>query len=434
MTRRNEWRLNIGVDPRIFGGLTILVTVFAFITWSALAPLHGAIVGAGLVKPEGDRRIVQHAEGGIIKQIYIHDGDAVIAGQRLIELENVSIDSTYALLKEMVVNETLKRDRLDAEQQFAESYSLDRKILTRYGANLVEPAYQRERKIFESRRYSLNRQLDTLAEQRKAIRSEHTALRQQIEADHESIRLVESELQLNRRLEAEKFVARARLLTYERAAADYRSELAEHEAALAQTDQRSNDVKLRAVTIRSEYQRQASEEYKESCTRLAEYRERLRPAEDALRRKVVVAPVSGKVVGLRFYSPGQVAGPREVLLEIVPDAEDLLIEAKVSVDGIKELHAGQEAGIRFTAYKQRTTPIVKGDVAYISADALEDKNGAVFYQVHIRPDPASLGEAGIDSIQSGMAAEVFILTEARTTLDYLLSPIFDTIRRSMREK
>ena len=420
--------------PITFGGLVITLALVAFAAWALFAPLSGAVVALGLVKTEQNRKAIQHPEGGIIKTLLVRDGDLVKAGQAVIELENVSTDSNYQLLREMTAFETIKRDRLDAEQQLATHFPLDPGLSALYGRELVSPAYQRELKIFLARRASLDQQLATLAEQLKAIELESRALRAQIKADHDAIRLVDEELAMNRSLETQKFVTRARVLTYERAMADYQSKLGEHEAALAQSAQRTNDVKLRMAALRNDYQRLASEEYKESNSRLVEFRERLRPAEDALQRKVIHAPVSGKVVGSRFHAPGQVAGPREILMEIVPDEESLILEAQVSVDGIKDLYLEQAADIRFTAFKSRTTPIVTGKVIYVSADALADKNGVPFYQVHIRPDTKSLKQSGITDIQPGMAAEVFILTEGRTALDYLLAPITDTLRKSMREK
>jgi len=420
--------------PIALGGLVISLALVAFAAWAMFAPLSGAVVALGLVKTEQNRKAVQHSEGGIIKTLLVRDGNLVKAGQAVIELESVSTDSNYQLLREMTAFETLKRDRLDAEQQLAAHFPLDPRLNALYGKELVSPAYQRELRIFRARRASLDQQIATLAEQLNAIELERRALAAQIRADQDAIRLVNEELAMNRSLESQKFVTKARVMSYERAVADYQSKLGEHEATLAQTAQRTNDVKLRVASLRNDYQRLASEEYKESNSRLVEFRERLRPAEDALQRKIIHAPVSGKVVGSRFHAPGQVAGPREILLEIVPDEENLILEAQVSVDGIKDLYIDQAADIRFTAFKSRTTPIVTGKVIYVSADALADKNGVPFYQVHIRPDSKSLKQAGIIGIQPGMAAEVFILTEGRSALDYLLAPITDTLRKSMREK
>jgi len=372
--------------PIALGGLVISLALVAFAAWAMFAPLSGAVVALGLVKTEQNRKAVQHSEGGIIKTLLVRDGNLVKAGQAVIELESVSTDSNYQLLREMTAFETLKRDRLDAEQQLAAHFPLDPRLNALYGKELVSPAYQRELRIFRARRASLDQQIATLAEQLNAIELERRALAAQIRADQDAIRLVNEELAMNRSLESQKFVTRARVMSYERAVADYQSKLGEHEATLAQTAQRTNDVKLRMASLRNDYQRLASEEYKESNSRLVEFRERLRPAEDALQRKIIHAPVSGKVVGSRFHAPGQVAGPREILLEIVPDEENLILEAQVSVDGIKDLYIDQAADIRFTAFKSRTTPIVTGKVIYVSADALADKNGVPFYQVHIRHD------------------------------------------------
>ncbi|MBX3670857.1 MAG: HlyD family type I secretion periplasmic adaptor subunit [Rhodocyclaceae bacterium] len=420
--------------PASFGVSVIIVTIVAFVVWGIVAPLNGAVVAQGLVKTELNRKAVQHPEGGIIKRLLAKDGDRVQAGQALLELESVTTDANYQLLREMAAFEAVKHSRLDSEQQLASSFALDQRSSLHYGSELVSSAYQRELKIFLVRRRGLDHQLATLNEQLRSVEYEHRSLHRQIKADKEGLRLDEEALAMNRSLESQNFVPRARLLTYERAVADDRSKLAEHEAALGQAEQRVGEIKLRMATTKIEYQRVASEEYKESSNRLVELTERLRPAEDAMRRMLISAPVAGIVVASRYHAPGQVAGPRDILMEIVPDGESLIVEAQTSIDNIKELYLDQTADLRFTAFKSRTTPIVTGRVTYISADALADKNGTPFYQVQVRPDAESLKAAGIQSIQPGMAAEVFVLTEARSPLDYLISPVINTFRKSMRER
>lgn len=426
---------NLLANPIRLGVVTIALTLVAFTAWAALAPLHGAVIGMGLVKAENSRKSVQHTDGGIIKAVHVRDGDAVKTGQPLLELDSVITDSSHRLLLELTAFEMVRHDRLDAEQQMLPDFRLKAANYARFDKELVDSAYARELKIFRVRRTSLDQQIATLREQMDAIEHEEKALRGEVAASRKSIELAQEELDINRRLYNEKFVSRARLLGLERAVSDYQAQLGEFEADLAQSVQRRNEVMLRIAGIRNDYQRVAAEEFKESSARLVEFREKLRPAEDALQRKVITAPTSGRVVGMRVHAPGEIAGPREVLMEIVPDEENLVIEAKVSLDHIKEMRVGQRADIRFTAYKSRTTPIVTGRLTYVSADALMDQAGSMpFYVVHIQPDPASLRRAGIEGLQPGMAAEVFVLTEARSTLDYLLSPVTDTIRRSLREK
>lgn len=430
MSRLNRYLNN----PVALGGVTILLTLLAFLLWAMAAPVSGAIVAMGMVKTELNRKVVQHPEGGIIKTILVKEGETVAAGQPLIELDSVSTDANYQLARELAAIETVKRERLDAERQLALRFVLTEAMKIDLDSDSVKAAYPRELKVFTARRTSLDQQLATLAEQLKAIEQERRALMAQIQADKDGVRLAKDELAMNRTLEEKQFVAKARVIAVERAMTDYQSKLGEHEATLAQAEQRANDIKLRMASLRNDYQRAASEEYTESNSRLVELLQRLRPAEDAMQRKIIPAPVAGKVVGLKFYAPGQVAGPREPLMEIVPNEESLLLEAQVSVDGIKELHINQLAEIKFTAFKSRTTPVVSGKLTYVSPDALTDKNGAPFYQIRVQPEAESMRAAGISQLQPGMAAEIYVLTEARTVVDYLLSPITDTLRRSMRER
>lgn len=420
--------------PVVLGSSAIVLALAAFAIWAAWAPLSGAVVATALVKTEASRKAVQHQEGGAIKALLVRDGDAVKAGQALVELESVGTDANHQLLSELTIFETIKHDRLDAEQQLAAGFRIRPELAQRPAQDLVGAAYQRELQIFQARRTGMLQQLAVLDEQLQAIGHEGVALRREVAADRTAIQLTEEELAINRSLEAQHFVSRTRVLGLQRELADYESRLGEHEAALAQTGQRSNDVRLRMASVRNEYQRQAAEEFKDSSAKLVELRERLRPVEDAMQRKVVTAPASGRIVGLRVHAAGEMVGPRDVIMEVVPDSEALILEAQVPVDGIKDLRPGQPAEIRFTAFKARTTPIVQGTLAYVSADALADRNDVPYYAVHVRPDPGSLRRSGLPALQPGMAAEVFILTEGRTALDYLLAPVTDTLRRSLRER
>jgi HlyD family type I secretion membrane fusion protein len=152
-----------------------------------------------------------------------------------------------------------------------------------------------------------------------------------------------------------------------------------------------------------------------------------------MRRQSITAPVAGRVLGLRVHTEGATIGAREPLLDIVPTNQEVLIEAQAPLDSIKQLHIGQIAEIRFSALPYRTTPMVIGQVTYISPDVLADKDGRPFFQVHILPNPQSLLDAKISSLDPGMAAEIYIQTQSRTALQYIMRPIADSLRRSFRE-
>lgn len=417
------------VAAQRLGMWAIGMSLLAFLFWMWLAPLEGAVVTVGLVKAETNRKFVQHTDGGIVKRILVRNGDRVREGQSLVELDDVKLDANHQLLQELMVFETLKRERLDAEQQLAPRFEVRAQQRIAFDRTLANNAFQRELRIFRTRRALLDEQLASYQRQLRAVTEEQAALQRQMDASREAVRLAREELALNETLVHKQFISRARVITFERSVAEYSAKQGEHEALLAQSEQRRNDLALRLASARSEYQRIAAEEFKETNAQLVQ----LRPLEDAARRKSVAAPVSGTVVGLRLNAPGEVAPAREPLMEIVPDNEALVVEARVGVDAIKHLRAEQGTELRFTTFNARTTPLVRGSLSYISADALTDKDGQPYYVIQVRAPTDALRAAGIPAIKSGMAAEVYVLLESRSVIDYLISPITDTLRRALRE-
>jgi len=415
------------------GLLAIGISVLAFGFWMWLVPLNSAVVASGLVKTATNRKFVQHTDGGIVKRILVHNGDSVREGQPLVELEDVRVDANALLLMEMTVFEAAKSDRLDAEQQLAPRFEPSPERRKTFDPALVDKAYARELRIFRTRRALLDEQLASYTRQMLAVDNEQTALHRQMESSRRAAQLAKDELAINEGLVRDKFISKARLINLERSMAEAGAKQGEHEALLAQSEQRKHELGLRMTSARSEYQRVASEDFKVSNARLVELREQLRPVMDASRRKEVLAPVSGRVVGLRLNAPGEVAPPREPLMEIVQDNEELVVEAKVGVDAIRHLHPDQKTELRFTTFNSRTTPLVQGNVIYVSADALADKDGVPYYIIQIRAQPDSLRNAGIPALRPGMAAEVYALIESRSVIDYLFTPITDSLRRALRE-
>jgi len=415
------------------GVIAIAAALLAFGFWAWLAPLHGAVVVPGQVKTATNRKFVQHTDGGIVKRILVRNGDSVREGQVLVELADVKVDANQQLLQEMLMLETMKLERLDAEQQLAPRFALAPEWRNTGDVALVERAYQRELNIFRTRRSLLEEQLASHQKQQLAVANEQKSLQRQMQASREAARLARDELGLNTGLARENFISRARLIALERSVAEAEAKQGEHEAMLDQSEQRKNDLALRIVSARREYQRVAAEEFKESNGRRVQLREQLRPAEDAARRKTIVSPVSGKVVGLRLNAPGELAPAREPLMEIVQDDEELLIEAQTGVDAIRHLRLGQATELRFTTFNSRTTPLVQGDLSYVSADSLAGRDGRPYYVIQVRPRADSLRKAGIPVLKPGMAVEVYVLLDSRSALDYLLTPVTDTLRRSLRE-
>jgi len=418
-----------------YGLAMIVLTFIGLGIWAATAPIQGAIVTTGLVKTDTHRKTVQHNEGGIVKSILVRDGDLVRQGQALLVLEDASVSAGFQLLRGNLDAELARQARFEAEATGAPRIDFPAELIHRNTDSTIQQLIKRETALFNTRRAALQDQTRLLDSQTEDTARESEALKAQLAAEQGGGDSASEELKLYETLREQQFISTARLLAQQRLVSEYQSRQEQRRAEMARTDQRTKDLRLNIIALRNEYSRTAAEGLKESSVRINELRERLLPSQDALQRQTIVAPASGRILGLRAHTPGASIGPREPLLDIVPDSETAIIETQTGVDSIKQLHLGQSADIRFTALPYRSTPLVLGKVAYISPDVLfDEKTGVPNYQVHIKPDPTSLKAAGISKLDPGMAAEVYIQTDARTTLEYLLKPLTSTWLRALREQ
>jgi len=413
-------------------GLVIIVAgILALGGWTVLAPLSGAIVAPAFVKVDLNRKVVQHAEGGIVREIHVRDGDRVKQGQVLVVLEDVKVDANLDLLSIQLLAERAKAARLEAEAAYASKVAVPSDIVRREREPRVAEILERERALFQSRRSSIESQIAALRSQIRETQAETTALLEQIAAEDRNISLQKEELKANEELLKQNYVQKTRVLTLQRAVAEYEVKHGEHRADLARSRQKASELELRIITAQNTYKQTAVDDLKDSTAHIFDLEERLRPSLDAAQRQQVLAPIGGEIVGLKVFTAGAVVGPRDVLMEIVPADKTLIVEARIRPEDINHVHVGDDAEVRLTAYKQRTTPLVAGRVAYVSGDRLVDNEGkSAYYVAHVAVAPASLGEL---RMQAGMPAEVYVRTDSRTVLDYLLAPVTAYLRRAMRE-
>jgi membrane fusion protein, type I secretion system len=417
------------------GILGSVLLVLAIGIWIALAPLSGAVIGAGIVKVDMNRKTVQHQEGGIVGEILVRDGSKVKAGQTLIMLKDVRVDAGTETVRTQLDAELAKAARLSAQQSGESRISFPPELTERGSDPRVAELLRHETSVFRVRRESLVNQVALINSQAREARDEIKARSAQMKADDEGLKFQREELAQNRSLAEDGFVSKTRLLVLKREAAQYESRRAEGAAELARAQQKVSDLELRAETLRSQFNQDASNELRQTTATIFELRERLRPAQDAEQRQRITAPIAGEVVDLKVTSVGAVIAPRDALLDIVPENPVLLVEARVRPEDISFVHPDAKADVRLTAFRQRITPTVEGTVSYISADRLVDKtNNAPYYVVHVRVSPEALRKAGDLKLQAGMPAEVFIQTTARNALQYLLDPILGFLQRSLREQ
>jgi HlyD family type I secretion membrane fusion protein len=402
--------------------------------WAAMAPLSGAVIAPGFVKIDLNRKLVQHQEGGIVRAVRVRDGDRVEAGQELVVLDDVRIDAQLDLLRTQLDAEHAKAARLEAERAYQSAPSFPKALKQRSGEPKIAELLARETTLFRARRQALDTQVAVLRRQIRETSEEAEALAQQIKAEEQALKLQKEELTLNEGLLAQGYVQKPRLLALQRGVAEYEARHGERRAELSKARQRASELELRILTMRNAYVQSAADEVKEASARIFDLEERIRPSRDASERQKISSPIAGEVVGLRVFNSGSVIGPREILMEIVPEEKRLIVEARIRPEDVNYVRAGSQADVRLTAYPARTTPLVHGAVSYVSGDRMVDQQtGAAYYVVHIDVTEQALAQAGNLRLQAGMPAEVFIRTDSRTAVDYLLAPVTSYFRRAMRE-
>lgn len=422
---------------RLIGVLATLAWLAMFAGWVALAPLSGSAVGAGTFKVDTNRKTVSHRDGGNVAQIHVREGQVVKAGDLLFTLEDVRLDASVDLLRVQVDAELLRESRLGAEATMAAGWRPEANAALAASAKRAPDALQRERAAFAARREALEAQLATARRQATDITQETEAHQRNLVSSTEALRLAREEMSANEALLKDNFMNRTRVMGLQRTVAEYESRIHTIEADLAQARQHKSDLDGRLATLRQAHVQAAADEQRESTARLADLQARLRAASDSSRRQKVLAPVGGKLVDLKVHTTGSAVGPREPLVDIVPEGMPLLAETRLGADAISGVRLGQAADIHLPGHAFRQLGMLPGKVVNISADALtEARSGAPYFTVLVEPTPEALARlrAAAGEPTPGMAVEVFINTSRRSALEFLFDPLGSALRRAFRDQ
>jgi membrane fusion protein, epimerase transport system len=430
---QQDWK---DITSRIRLGIVCLALLVGGVClWAWTAPLSGAVIADAVVKSEGNRKTVLHQEGGIVKSVLVKDGDRVTEGQELIRLEDVRVAAGNDQLRAQLDGERARESRLLAERSLARNIKFPEELARQVREPRTSELLGRETALFTARKDTLNKQVALLQQQMGETEKEISFYGSQIESAEKALAAMKEELRVASALLNQGFIQKTRILNLERDVNQQTAAVENARAERAKALQRLSDLKLKVVTTTQNYIQAASDELKDSTTRRVDLEERLRPLADAQTRQKVVAPVAGTVVDLKVYTVGSPIGPREPILDIVPHDTGLVIEARVRVDEANDVSLGGMADVRLSAFKQRMTPLVQGEVTYIAPDRQIDKQtGIPFFTVHVKVSAATLAAAGNLKISPGMPAEVFVRTRSRSAFDYMLEPLADGMRRGMRER
>lgn len=422
-------------------GLCILGGFFGLmVLWSIYAPISGAVIAAGSVAPEGATRIVQHFEGGIIDEFLVREGDQVRQGTPLLRLRDIHARSQYDILKTQMLLLDLAEDRLRAEQRGDERWIPQGAL--QHSAEGKEMRHIQER-LFTLRRQRIREEV-VIADQRIAeLESNIAMLRRQNEALSKQLALIRREIEMVEPLLKQGLEPLQRLLQLQRADASTEDTLAGRNGTIERTLAQIETLKTQRVNAETNYFAEIAQQLETSAIRRAELTRRLLEAQDVLLRTTVSAPVDGIVTNLRHHTVGAVVLPGEALLQLVPSQESLVVEARIRPIDIDDVGPDQSARVRLLAYNYRNVEPLIARIETVSADLVVDQrsgDGYYLVRLEILPDstrPASAvakpGARQSIHLAAGMPVEVMIATRPNSIIRYMLAPITDVFRRSLRE-
>lgn len=421
----------------IRSGIFYGVLLFSgFLLWGLIAPINGAVVTNGIIKIDFNRKKIQHFEGGIIKEINVREGSFVKKGDALVVLEDIKSSSQVNILTDRLHAAIAKEARLLAQKKNAKNIAFPKELSSRNDEK-IKSLLQNEIELFNSKRKSNLDQIQLLNQEISQTNEQIEGLDSEGEAIKSSIGYMKKIVAASKNLQRKGYGEQSKIWEKESLLAEKRERLGSLKAGVAVASAKITETQLRIITQENIYTQEADDQLKDLQKELLEVKELLRPAQYAFERSVVVAPLDGQVINLQVNTIGGVVRPSADLMEIIPQKNELIIEAKISTHDIDSVHVDQQAYIQLSAYNSRTTPLVEGIVTYIAGDVVEDasKSGVFYYLCYIQGKVESLNQLPENIVlYPGMPITAFIQTRARTFIDFILEPIVDNMRRALREE
>lgn len=442
-----EWYRGVPLSAKwpIFTGLAILVVwLGCFGVWAGVAPLNSAVVASGTFVATGQNKLVQHFEGGIIREIAVKDGDVVEVNQVLVHMDDTAANSKLRRLELKKYRLLAMKARLQAEMSASETIETPAAFTDSARDPEIKAILERQRAELRARRASLVTEESVLVKQIAGLEESIRGYQAQVQSTQERIALFAEELKDKNSLLGQQLVRKSDVLALRRSEAGLGGELGEYLGRIADSKERIAQANERIAQLHAAAFRDAIKELRETEADLDDVEEQIRAARDVVDRVDVRSPVRGIVVKKNFHTPGGVVSPGAVILELLPIGEERIIEAHVNPKDISHVSIGQEALVRLSALNQRITPMVGASVIYVSADALSEQMNAEtrpdsdtrreFYVVRVRLDQDDILRRMPEFIPTpGMPADVYIKTGERTFFEYIMKPVLDSFSRAFRE-
>ncbi|QWG17495.1 HlyD family type I secretion periplasmic adaptor subunit [Bradyrhizobium sediminis] len=427
--------------PTIAGMLVMAAVLMGFGVWGNMAPIAGAVVASGVFVATGQNKIIQHFEGGVIREIYVREGDIVEPGQILLELDETSARAELQRLFLRRIRLSAIDARLQAEMREEPEITFPSEVANApANSPEVKEIIDSQKMTFTARRNNMNSDIKSINESIRALEERVQGSRVQLDAVKRQIVLLDEEIETKDRLVQAGLVRKPELMVLQRSKANLEGEvgrimgdIGDAKERIARAFEQINGVRKTAIKA-------AVEQMHEVRGELADVRERMLSAKGVLDRVRITAPVSGVVVKLRYHTRGGVVEAGKNIMELLPLKDELIIEARLRPQDIDSVKRGHKAMVRLTALNQRISPMVSGDVIYLSADTLADEKKSQqvgptdIYLVRVKLNNEEAMALPDFSPTPGMPAEVYIKTSERTFFQYIVRPIHDSMSRAFRER
>ncbi len=421
--------------PYILAGLLIIAVMFGGLgTWAALASLTGAVIAPGIVIVDSNRKTIQHLQGGSVAEIRVRDGDAVQAGDLLVRLDDTQARARLGIVESRLDILRARQDRLLAEQRNDKDVTFSPEIMARQTDRKIADIMANQKAIFEARRISIDGQIDIQNQRINQLREQIRGLNALRESKGRQVAIIDDELKGLKELFAQGFAPRTRILALERTAEQLNGERSQHLTDMAKAQEGISEAQLQIIQLRKSFTESIVNDLENVQNETFGAVQEQVAARDVVDHIEIRAPIAGTVVGMDVHTVGGVIAAGQPILNIVPEGDKLVVEARVRPEDIDKVAVGQTAFLRLSAFDLRTTPELAGSVVTVSADSLSDqKTGISYYTARVQIPDEEMGKLGSLRLVPGMPAEVFIQTGERTALSYLVKPLQDGLARTFRE-
>lgn len=434
-TEQSKKRLGAAGGPLFIGYLTLVVLIGVIGVWSVKARIAGAVIASGMIQVENNRQVLQHPQGGVVGALLARDGDRVEAGDVVLRLDDKLLRSELAIIRNQLNELRARKGRLIAERDESDSVTFDPLLVAQDGGDgEVTLLMEGQSRLFEARRLLLKQETTQIENQIGQTVDQIDGSLAQLEASESQTSFLVSELEDVQSLFDKGLAQASRLSALRREDARLVGEIGQIRATIAQLKGDIARLEIEKLRLKSSRREEAIAGLRDLSAQEIELAERELATQDTLSKMELRTPVSGVIYGSRVFALRSVISPAEPIMFVIPQDQPLIVSARIESIHIDQVHVGQDAALRFSAFDQRTTPEIFGTVSKLSADVfIDETTGQSYYQAELLPKPEELIKLEGQTLLPGMPVETFIKTAERSPLSYLLKPLMDYFNKAFRE-